>query len=95
MLCLGVVLALSDDERSFEQAFDRIEVGMPEAEVLELLGAPVEALGPGGAYPPPLEGTPTRSWYYGPNVTWHESQEPLWSVGFRDGKVLLLKTAED
>jgi hypothetical protein len=86
--------SLAFDERSFDEAFDQVEVGMSEARVLELLGRPVEQLGPGGTYPPPLEGTPTRIWYYG-SVTDKGSQEPLWSVGFRDGRVLLLKTPED
>jgi hypothetical protein len=86
--------SLGWDGRSFVEAFDKVELGMSEAEVFDLLGRPVEQLGPGGAYPPPLEGTPTRIWYYGPNVTYRGAKDPIWAVGFRDGRVLLLHTPD-
>jgi hypothetical protein len=88
------VNSLPWDERSFREAFEQVEVGMAEEGVLELLGTPFEELGPGGALGPPLEGTPTRIWYYGPSLTSDGGREPLWSVGFRRGRVLLLNTPE-
>jgi hypothetical protein len=102
LVVLGGTLVMagrSDQWRLFGEKFEQVKVGMSEAQVRDLLGEPTEQLGEGGAYPPPLEGVPTKVWYYAPNITPpnvnpRELLEPFWSVGFRNGRVLLLKTPD-
>jgi hypothetical protein len=97
VVVLGVALVMagrSDEWHLFEEEFEQVKIGMSEGQVHEILGTPYKQLGPGGEYPPPLEGTPTRIWFYGPNLTPEESPDPVWSVGFRNGRVLLLETPE-
>ena len=82
----------SDERDLFGTQFESVRGGMSEKDVLNLLGEPHAAVGPGGTHPSPFKRAPTRIWYYGPNLgSRQHSPEPLWTVSFRNGRVLLLK----